>query len=52
MSLSPNEMHDKVSTQFFEGGDSVGGKVTEPYPRWSLKGSKECPTYNLIWDPL
>ena len=36
MSLSPDEVRDKVSTQLFEGGDNVRGKFVESYPCWPL----------------
>ena len=32
MSLSLDEVRDKVSIQLFEGWDSVRGKFAEPYP--------------------
>ena len=48
MSLSPDEVRDKVSTQLFEGGDNVRGKFVESYPCWPLQCGREGPTHNFF----
>ena len=52
MPLSSDKVVNKKLTQFFKRTHSVWRYLVEPYLCWPLKGGRESPTYNLVWNPL
>ena len=48
MYLFADEMHDKMPTQLFEGGDSVRGKLAKSHPRQPLQCGREGSAHDFV----